>query len=71
MNQISKPENSLIDSIIPLVQALSTINDTLDIDDPDNLLEAIEKLKEIKDIVWEIDATYWILLNQSRRENND
>ena len=30
-------------------------------------MEAIGKLKEIKDLVWEIDAIYWILLNKSRR----
>ena len=61
MKQVSKPDTSKIDDIIPLAEDLHAIND------PDELMEAIGKLKEIKDLVWEIDAIYWILLNKSRR----
>lgn len=67
MKQISKPDTSKIDSIIPLVEDLHAINEVLNVNDPDDLMEAINKLKEIKDLIWDIDAIYWILLNKSRR----
>lgn len=71
MNQITKPATSKIDDIIPLVQVLHDKNEALDITDPDSLMSAIGTLKGIKDLVWEIDATYWILLNQSRRDQGE
>lgn len=67
MKQVSKPDTSKIDDIIPLAEDLHALNEVLDVNDPDELMEAIGKLKEIKDLVWEIDAIYWILLNKSRR----
>lgn len=67
MNQVSKPDTSDIDAIIPLVQELHSKNEALDINDPDDLMDAIDTMKQIKDLVWEIESTYWILLNQSRR----
>ncbi len=67
MKQISKPDTSKIDSIIPLAEDLHAINEVLNVNDPDDLMEAINKLKDIKDLIWDIDAIYWILLNKSRR----
>lgn len=71
MNNITKPQNSLISSIIPLVEDLYDKNDDLDITDPDSLLGAIGTLKQIKDKISQIDSIYWILLNQSRRNQEE
>ena len=66
MKQISKPDTSKIDNIIPLAEDLHALNEVLDMNDPDELMEAIWKLKEIEALVWEIDSKYWSLLSKFR-----